>query len=274
MPCEEQITTKKEPFGSAYKQLTIVYLRMIVNGLSFTCIEAINLKLNRMQWFALLAAIIVDVLVGALVALSLVPIWARPDSDLLVPYIGLYLAPLAALPLLLLPAIFFLRFGWKEKFGVRAFLLPIRLALGFEFLSGGIEKLIDTTYLASPGAIAGAIANPATSDWARGVLNMMLPNYGAFLLLIATGELLVGLSIYFGGFTRLGAIGGLLLMWTFMFLLGSLSPSTFGINFIGGVAFLALGMLQAGRYIGVDQFLGPKLDKSGNRVLHMLGSLT
>ena len=219
------------------------------------------MKLSQTQWFALFAAIIVDVIVGALVVLALEP------------YMGLYDTTLAALPLLLLPTVFFLRIGWKEKFGERAFLLPLRLALGYEFLIGGIEKLIDPTYLSSPGLIGlGAAAAP--SDWARGVFSMMLPNYAVFLLLIATGELLVGLSMFLGGFTRLGAIGGIMLQLTFLFLLGWLSVSTFGINFVGGVAFLALAMLQAGRFVGVDQFIGPKLEKSGNRILRFFGLLT
>jgi uncharacterized membrane protein YphA (DoxX/SURF4 family) len=226
-----------------------------------------------MQWFALLAAIIVDVILGALVALSLGPVWAEPDATLTVPNLSLYLAPLAALAMILVPTVFFLRLGWKEKFGIRTFLLPLRLALAYEFVSGGLEKLLSTTYLSGPGLI-GLGAASAPSPWTRAVMSAMLPNYVFFLLLIATGELLVGLSMLLGGFTRLGAIGGVLLMWTFLFLLGWLSVSTFGINFVGGIAFLALGMLQAGRYVGVDQFVGPRLEKSGNRILHLLGLFT
>jgi len=228
---------------------------------------------NRNQWFAILSLIIVDAIVGAIFVLSIVPVLAVPNANLVVPYVGLYLAPLAALPLLLLPAVYFLRFGWKEKIGIGAFLLPLRLALGYEFFSAGIEKLLDTTYLASPGII-GYGAALAPSAWARSVLSMLLPNYAGFLLLIASGELLVGLSMLLGGFTRLGALGGLLLQWTFLFLLGWLSVSTFGINFVGSIAFLALGMLQAGRFVGVDQLIGPWFERSGSRILNLLRLLT
>ena len=228
------------------------------------------MQLDRKQWTAVLSVIIVDAVISALIVLSLVPMWSEPNNDLLVPYLSLYMAPLPALALLLLPAVFLLRTGWKDKMGTGALLLPLRLALAYEFLHGGMEKLLDTTYLSSPGLIALAAAS-APSEWVRAVMSVLLQNYAAFLLLIAVGELLVGLSMLVGGFTRLGALGGVLLQWTFLFLLGWLSVSTFGINFVGSIAFLAIGMLQAGRYIGIDQVIGPRLDKSGNRVLRFVG---
>ena len=228
------------------------------------------MKLDRKQWTSVLSIIIVDAVISALVVLSLVPIWSAPNNDLLIPYLSLYMTPLAALALLLLPTVFLLRIGWKAKIGTNTLLLPLRLALAYEFLSGGLEKLLDTTYLSSPGLI-GLAAASAPSEWVRAVMSVLLQNYAAVLLLIAVGETLVGLSMLVGGLTRLGALGGVLLQWTFMFLLGWLSVSTFGINFVGSIAFLAVGMLQAGRVLGIDQVIGPRLDKSGNRVLRFIG---
>jgi thiosulfate dehydrogenase [quinone] large subunit len=153
------------------------------------------------------------------------------------------------------------------------FLFPLRIALAYEFLHGGVEKLIDITYLEGDGLI-GVGANLAPSPWIRDVMTAMLPNADGFLLLIAVGELLVGLSLLLGGLTRLGAIGGVLLQFTFLFLLGWLSVSTFGINFVGAVAFLVLGMYRSGRFIGLDQVIGPRLDESENRLLKFFGLLT
>jgi uncharacterized membrane protein YphA (DoxX/SURF4 family) len=222
------------------------------------------MEMNSKQWITIIVAILVDVILAALIILALLPQWAG---------LTLYLSPLIALAIILVPTLVILKFGWNDRIKSEMFLLPLRLALAFEFLDGGIGKLLDPTYLTSPGLIAAGAAG-APSQWIRDVMTAMLPNYGAYLLLIAVGELLVGLSLLFGGFTRLGAIGGVMLQWTFMFLLGWLSVSTFGVNFIGAVAFLVLGMYRSGRFIGIDQILGPKLEASGNRLLRFFGLLT
>jgi thiosulfate dehydrogenase [quinone] large subunit len=196
-----------------------------------------------------------------------------PNNDLLLPDLNLYMSPLIALALILAPTIFLLKYGWEDKITDKMIIFPLRLALAYEFLHGGIEKLIDPTYVSSPGLIGLGAAN-APSPWIQYVMTLMLPNYEFYLLLIAWGELLIGLSMLFGGFTRLGAIGGVIMQWTFLFLLGWLSISTFGVNFVGSLAFMAVGMYQAGRFAGLDQFLGPKLNDSTNKFLRIIGWLT
>jgi thiosulfate dehydrogenase [quinone] large subunit len=222
------------------------------------------MQLNSKQWLTIIFALLVDVFLAALIVLALVPQWAD---------LTLYLSPMIAVAIILVPTLVILKFGWGDKIKPEMFLLPLRIALAYEFLHGGLEKLMDPTYLTSPGLI-GAGAAGAPSQWIKDIMTAMLPNYGAYLLLIAVGELLVGLSLLFGGFTRLGAIGGVMLQWTFLFLLGWLSVSTFGVNFIGAVAFLVLGMYRSGRFIGLDQILGPRLEGSQNRLLKFLGLLT
>ncbi|TFG27054.1 DoxX family membrane protein [Candidatus Thorarchaeota archaeon] len=231
------------------------------------------MELNSKQWITIILVLIIDIVLIAMIVLALVPQWAEADPNLLIPNLTLYMSPLIALAIILVPTLVILKYGWDEKIKNEVFLLPLRIALGYEFFHGGLEKLIDTTYLASPGLIGyGSAAAP--SPWIQSILSAMLPNYVAFLLLIAVGELLVGLSILFGGFTRLGAFGGILLHWTFLFLLGWLSISTFGINFVGAVAFLVLGLYRSGRFIGIDQFLGPKLENSENKLIKLFGHLT
>ncbi|TFG30429.1 DoxX family membrane protein [Candidatus Thorarchaeota archaeon] len=231
------------------------------------------MELNPKQRIAIILVLIIDAILIAMIALALVPQWAVADPNLLIPNLTLYMSPLIALAIILVPTLVILKYGWEDKIKKEVFLLPLRIALAYEFFHGGLEKLIDTTYLADPGLIGyGSAAAP--SPWIQNVLSAMLPNYAAFLLLIAVGELLVGLSLLFGVFTRLGALGGILLHWTFLFLLGWLSVSTFGINFVGAVAFLVLGMYRSGRFIGIDQFLGSKLEASENRVIKFLGLLT
>lgn len=226
--------------------------------------------MEQKQWVAIIFLVIIDVILGAIIALALGPLWIEPNLDLLFPALDLAMAPLAALAILLVPTIFFLRYGWPDKIPMPAFLLPLRLGLAYEFLHGGVDKLIDTTYTASSGII-GLAASIAPSPWVQSFMAMLETNYVFFLMLIAVGELLVGLSLLFGGFTRLGALGGILMQWSFLFLLGFLSVSTFGINFIGALAFLVVGMHRSGRYFGLDQILGPKLDASKNAIVRFLG---
>ncbi|TXT54092.1 MAG: membrane protein of unknown function [Candidatus Thorarchaeota archaeon] len=231
------------------------------------------MELNQNKILAILLTIIVNILLVVLLVLSYGPIWLEPNEEILIPQLDLIMSPLVILTVVLVPTLFFLRWAWPERIEEKSFLLPLRLALAYEFLHGGIEKLADPTYLTNPGLI-GYGASAAPSPWIQAVLTLLLGNYQAFLLLIAVGELLIGLSMLFGGFTRLGAIGGVLMQWTFLILLGWLSISTFGVNFIGSVAFLIIGMYQAGRFIGIDRIIGPRLEESENKILKYLGLLT
>ncbi len=228
---------------------------------------------NQKSLIAIILILVTDAILIVISILSLGPQWILSDENLLVPNLDLIMSPLVVLPIVLVPTIILLRWAWPEKFAEKSLLLPLRLALAYEFLHGGIAKLIDTTYLASPGLI-GFGASSAPSPWIQAVLTMLLANYQAFLLLIAVGELLIGLSMLVGGFTRLGVIGGVVMQWTFLFLLGWLSVSTFGINFVGAIAFMVIGMYQAGRYVGLDQYIGPKLEGSTNPIMRFLAWLT
>jgi uncharacterized membrane protein YphA (DoxX/SURF4 family) len=229
--------------------------------------------LNRNQWIALIFAVIVTVILGGIVGLTLGPPWLEPNLSLLFPWVNLATAPLIILAILLVPAFFFLRWGWPDRFPMLSYVLPLRLALGYEFLHGGLEKLLNPAYSTNFFLFTNAIAN-APSPWIQGFMQLLLLNGTFYLLLIAWGELLIGLSLTFGIFTRLGSIGGVLMQWAFLFLLGWMTLSTFGVNFLGSLAFFVVGMYQSGRYLGVDKWLGPKLEESKNAILRFLGLWT
>ncbi len=231
------------------------------------------MDLNRNQWIAIIFTVIVTAILGVILGLTLGPQWVEPDVSILFPWLNLVMSPLIILAILLVPIFFFLRWGWPDKFPMLAFMLPLRLAFAWEFLHGGIDKLLNPAYATSYGLFNAAIAG-APSPWIQGFMSILLLNGSFFLLLIAWGEVLVGVSLLLGLFTRLGAFGGILMQWTFFFLLGWLSPSTFGVNFLGALAFFVVGMYQAGRYIGFDRWLGPKLEESKNAILRFLGLWT
>ncbi len=227
------------------------------------------MSLSTKQWIVILLAVIVDVILVVLFAITLGPSWQNPNPNLLLPNWQLYMSPLLVLSVILIPTLFFLWIGWKEKITFQKFLFAIRIGLAYQFLAAGIQKLIDTTYLASPGIITAITTAP--SPWLQGFGNFIITNYAAFLLLMAVGEVLIGLSMLLGGFTRLGAIGGILMLVTYLLTLGWLSSSVLYINQLGPLAFFLIGMFQSGRFLGLDQLWGSRFDESSNAVLRFLG---
>ncbi|MFX1577007.1 MAG: TQO small subunit DoxD [Promethearchaeota archaeon] len=232
------------------------------------------MELNRNKWITLIFLVIVDLILLTIVLLTLGPQWVVPDPTILFPWLNLALSPLVIIAIILIPTIFFLRWVWPNKIPILAILLPLRLGLGYEFLHGGLEKFLNPAYPTDYGLLMLA-ASSAPSPYIQGFFNaVILINPTFFLMLIAGGELIVGLSLTFGFFTRLGSFGGVLMQWTFLFLLGWLSVSTFGVNFLGSIAFFVVGIYQAGRYLGIDQWLGPKLEEFKNAILRFLGLWT
>ncbi len=224
---------------------------------------------TNLQWFVILSTAIIDVIVGALFILSTIPAFIVAGDIL-----AIYLSWVLGGSLIALPTTLLLKIGWPERISAQTLLLPLRLGFGYLFLHGGIDKLfLEPTYLASPGLIAaGAFGAP--SPWVQSIMGLMMGNYAIFLLMIAIGELLVGLSMLTGSFTRLGAIGGIMMQLVFLFLLGWLSASTFSANLLGPLALGVLGAHRAGRSFGMDKYWGEKLENSNNSLLKLLGKLT
>ncbi len=231
------------------------------------------MELNRNQWIAIILMIIVDVILLAILILTFGPQWIEPNPAILFPALDLATSPLIVLAVILVPTFFFLRWVWPDKFPILSFMLPLRLGLGYEFLHGGLDKILNPAYPTNYGLLMMAQSS-APSPWIQGFMSMLLMNPTLFLMIIAWGEVLIGLSLTFGFLTRLGSIGGVLMQWTFLFLLGWLSASTFGVNFLGSIAFFVIGMYQAGRYLGIDRWIGPWLEKSGNAILRFFGLWT
>lgn len=107
--------------------------------------------------------------------------------------------------------------------------LFVRLVLGFEWLRGGWEKLGDPGWTASPvggaveGFLQGAIArstegtHPEVPHWYHNLIeDLFLPNADLFAYLVTAGEILVGLALIFGVFTRLSALSGVTMNMAFL----------------------------------------------------------
>lgn len=142
--------------------------------------------------------------------------------------------------------------------------LPIRIWLGWQWISASLHKLESPAWMQTGAALKGfwtnAVAIPATGNppihyaWYRALLQMMLDTnaYTWFAKLIAVGEFLVGIALILGIFTGIAAFMGGFMNWNFMMAgSASVNPMFFALS-VG----LVLAWKVAG-YFGADYFLIP-----------------
>nr|BBH92357.1 hypothetical protein KTA_05560 [Thermogemmatispora argillosa] len=159
--------------------------------------------------------------------------------------------------------------------------LLVRLYVGYEWLTAGLEKLTGYNFafgagfgqrsgspwvfsghdgVAIQGFVKGALAlssgpHPAVQGWYAAFLqHIVLPNAGLFAYLVTFGEVLVGLGLIFGALTGIAAFFGVFMNLNFL-LAGAVS-----INPVLGTLglFLMLAWRIAG-YYGLDSLLLPLL---------------
>ena len=144
--------------------------------------------------------------------------------------------------------------------------LPLRLFIGREWLTHGLEKIGDRAWMEGGAALQGywqaAVAipdqgrPPITYDWYRQTLQYMLDNgwYTWFAKVVAWGEVLVGLGIIAGGLVGLAAFFGTFMNFSYMLAgTASTNPVLFGLG-----VFLVLAWKVAGHW-GLDRWLLPAL---------------
>jgi thiosulfate dehydrogenase [quinone] large subunit len=144
--------------------------------------------------------------------------------------------------------------------------LPVRLFLGFAWVTASWHKMTGGGWLDGGSALQGYWTNavtipdgghaPITYDWYRNFIQTLLDNhaYTWFAPLIAFGEMAVGLGLLFGCLTGFAAFFGSFMNMSFM-LAGS--ASTNPVMFAGAVAII-LAWKVAG-YYGIDRWLLPFL---------------
>ncbi|TET89439.1 MAG: DoxX family protein [Methanomassiliicoccales archaeon] len=136
------------------------------------------------------------------------------------------------------------------------------IMVGLLWLHSALEKLFDPAYV---DGFAGTmfffgIENP--NAWYVDFLNgFVIPNAAAFAMAIAIGELLVGLSFVLGGFTRFGAIGGILLNVNFFFAASHVSPAVWSVNLLLIGLQLVFIFSKEAKELSVDQLVQSKLSK-------------
>ena len=96
------------------------------------------------------------------------------------------------------------------------YLLPLRLFLGVTFLFAGLQKLSNPNFLrsASPNSIHAQMVGAAHTSPIGSLLGHMLGIAPAIGLVIAIGEVAVGVGALLGLLTRVAAVGGVLLAFS------------------------------------------------------------
>jgi thiosulfate dehydrogenase [quinone] large subunit len=148
------------------------------------------------------------------------------------------------------------------------FWLALRLLLAYEWLSAGLEKIQEAAWVGDKvpagihGFLAGAVgkatgAHPAVFGWyADFIKNVAMPNEHLFSYLVAYGEVLVGLALLLGIFTKWAAFWGGLMNLAFL-LAGSTSANGYMLTMEVAMVFGGLGV----SFYGLDTIVLPYLRK-------------
>ena len=149
-------------------------------------------------------------------------------------------------------------FGREVSYGMNGpwdsyWLLFLRLIMCWWFFSAGLDKIVEYgMFYDAEGwmlfAAEGTIIYPITEWFAQNAL--IIPEF-----MIPWGQLLIGLGLIVGCFTRLAAANGALLMSFFYFGNAGWENGFVNGDLLGLLLFLTLIVFAAGRVWGIDAYL-------------------
>lgn len=122
-------------------------------------------------------------------------------------------------------------------------LLPLRVFLGGTFLYAGLSKILDTHYLdhTSPLGVHAQMLHAATTSPIGPLVSFAAEHPTVTGLIIALGEVAVGLGALLGLFTRIAALGGFLLALSFFLTVSwTTRPYYFGADIVFAAAWTPL----------------------------------
>ena len=122
-------------------------------------------------------------------------------------------------------------------------LLPLRVFLGGTFLYAGLSKIFDTHYLddTSPLGVHAQMLHAATTSPIGPLVSFTAERSTVTGLVIAFGEVAVGLGTLLGLFTRIAALGGFLLALSFFLTVSwTTRPYYFGADIVFAAAWTPL----------------------------------
>jgi thiosulfate dehydrogenase (quinone) large subunit len=137
----------------------------------------------------------------------------------------------------------------------RGALVLLRVQLGVVFLVAGIPKVKDDFTPHLTGFLQNVALTKGHEFYQGFVSQVVLPHAAVFAILVAWGEVLVGLALVLGVAARFAASAALLLLLNYMFAKGAWfwTPSSNDAAYVAVSLALIIG--AAGRTLGVDEAL-------------------
>ncbi|MCX4818819.1 DoxX family protein [Streptomyces sp. NBC_01142] len=151
------------------------------------------------------------------------------------------------------------RGGWKERANSYA-LLPLRIFLGVTFIYAGMDKLMDSQFMAAsgPGSVGDLMRGVRDSSAVPALVDLALKNPEGFGHAIALGELAVGIGILVGLLARLAAFGGALISLSLWLTVSwQTEPYYYGNDLIYLMAWLPL-LLAGASVFSLDALLAER----------------
>ena len=143
----------------------------------------------------------------------------------------------------------------------------MRVWLGIMWIQAGVSKLWgaeNPAFLHNGGAgVAGFAAHgvPAYSWWGSFLHSFVVPNSGWIGVLVAVAELLIGVGLVLGLFTRLAALGSLALLFTYV-MSGTASVCAFYALF----AIVIFVTWRTSTWLGVDGVISGYRHRHGTKL--------
>ena len=144
--------------------------------------------------------------------------------------------------------------------------LVVRVLLGWEWLSAGLNKIGDPAWMQTGEALKGFWTNavavpesgrpPITFEWYRNFIQGMLDggSYVWFAKIVAIGEAAVGIMLILGLFVGVAAFFGAFMNWNYI-MAGSASSN----GLLGLAAILLILAWKTAGYYGLDRWILPRV---------------
>jgi len=137
-------------------------------------------------------------------------------------------------------------------------ILPLRGFLGVTFVYAALQKLANPNYLnpSNPSSVVGQMRLLRHVSPIGPLLGLSLHAPTLVGLLIAFGELAVGIAVLLGLWTRLAAIGGMALSLTFLLTVSwRTTPYYYGSDIVFFFAWTVIAAFGAGNVLSLDGWL-------------------
>jgi len=148
-----------------------------------------------------------------------------------------------------------------SSLGYGRWLALIRILTGFIWLLHGVPKFKHPDdFLPPNGAFAGYLSKGIASTsglYHDFLVNVVSPNAAIFAELVRVGEVLIGISLFFGLFTRLGGFFGIVLPLNYIAARGGFGTLSAWDSLDATTALLSAVnlVLPTGRVAGIDALL-------------------